>query len=88
MGRGRVIGTYLVDVRFRASSASDDLLHEVRHLGHDVDAVEAGLQRAFQHGLDRLAILGVAAPLELHSLGLGPLVLGVLLDLGVSGAVG
>lgn len=62
----------LIDVGARARRAGDDSLDELGHLGHNVDAVDAGTQRAAQfRGRARCSAGGVC-PGEGGGAGLGP----------------
>lgn len=79
--------TDLVDIRLGASRSCNNVLDESRNLSHDIDSVSPVTKRSFSQGLNGLAILGVSLPCELGMTRLGPVVLRVLLDLGVSSCV-
>lgn len=79
--------TNLIDVGLGSSCRCNNRLDKTRHLGHDIDAVNALFQRSLGSCLDGLAVLVRARPGVLGMARLRPVILRVVLNLRVSGRV-
>lgn len=77
-----VVDDVLVNIRPGARGAGDNRLYKLRHLGHDVDAVDAAAERGGELGR---RVRGGVGPLEGGGRGLGPAGLGVFDNVAAEG---